>query len=85
MSGSHTRSLNNQRRPRLESGRPTDNLKTLWEGSGYLASNLNSQKQTLTLTLSQRERGLTEVFGRPAPTWNTELNANMQKIKSPSP
>ncbi len=33
--GSHARSLSFSDSSRLESRRPTDNLKTLWEGSGY--------------------------------------------------
>jgi hypothetical protein len=31
--------------------------------------------KSLTLALSQRERGLTEVFGRGTPTWDIEVNS----------
>ncbi len=40
---------------------------------------LNSQKPTLTLTLSQRERGLTEVLVRSTPTWDIESNSSVEK------
>ncbi len=42
-------------------------------------------KNTLTLALSRRERGLNGVIGRSTPAWDIELNANTHKIKSPSP
>jgi hypothetical protein len=43
---------------------PTDNLKTLWEGSADSDTSLNTlQIAALTLALSRRERELTEVFG----------------------
>jgi hypothetical protein len=38
-----------------------------------------SAKSPLTLTLSQRERGLTEVFGQGKPTCNTALNSSTEK------
>jgi hypothetical protein len=46
-------------------------------------TDLNSQKPTLTLALSQRERGLTEVFGRATPTWNTEPNSDSETDQKP--
>ena len=62
--GSHTRSLSVQRQPETREltsdGQPENRV-----GRFRLsATNLNSQKPTLTLALSQRERGLTESFGR---------------------
>jgi hypothetical protein len=36
-------------------------------------------QQPLTLTLSRRERGLTEAFGRNTPTCDTESNADSEK------
>jgi hypothetical protein len=41
-------------------------------------TNLNSQKPTLTLALSQRERGLIGVFGRATPTCDTVLNSGFE-------
>jgi hypothetical protein len=38
-------------------------------------------KKPLTLTLSQRERGLTEVFIRIAPTYNCESNSGSKSLK----
>ncbi len=47
---------------------------------------MNYQDQKpLTLTLSRRERGLTEVFGRDAPTCNTESNFDFEKPKNGLP
>jgi len=46
-------------------------------------TNLNSQKPTLTLALSQRERGLTEVFGRATPTCDTVLNSGFETDQKP--
>ncbi|PWB25238.1 hypothetical protein DCO47_24550 [Pseudomonas sp. NDM] len=40
-------------------------------------------QKPLTLTLSRRERGLTEGFGRVTPTWHIEPNAGPAKIKNP--
>ena len=37
-------------------------------------------QEPLTLALSQRERGLIEVFGRATPTCNTALNTNFEKL-----
>ncbi|ROO02025.1 hypothetical protein BK674_04110 [Pseudomonas moraviensis] len=42
-------------------------------------------QKPLTLALSQRERGLTEVFGLAAPTWDTESNSGLKKSKAPHP
>jgi hypothetical protein len=39
----------------------------------------------LTLTLSQRERGPTEVFERGTPTCNTESNSNLEKLPNRLP
>ncbi|RON79631.1 hypothetical protein BK670_19205 [Pseudomonas fluorescens] len=36
-------------------------------------------QKSLTLALSQRERGLTEVFSRNTPTCDTELNSGPKK------
>jgi hypothetical protein len=36
-------------------------------------------QKPLTLALSRRERELTEVFGRAAPTCDTELNSDFEK------
>jgi hypothetical protein len=41
-------------------------------------TNLNSQKPTLTLALSQRERELTVVFGRATPTCDTESSSGFE-------
>ena len=38
-----------------------------------------SQTLPLTLALSPWERGLTEVFGRGTPTWDTELNSGFEQ------
>jgi hypothetical protein len=40
-------------------------------------------QKPLTLALSRRKRGLTKVFGRPAPTWNTELNSDYETDQKP--
>jgi hypothetical protein len=37
-------------------------------------------QKPLTLALSRRERGLTELFGRTTPTWDIELNANFERL-----
>ncbi len=44
-------------------------------------------EKPLTLTLSQRERGLTEVFERATPTCNIESNSGFEKqtYRPPSP
>ena len=42
--GSHSRSLIRSDGKRLEIARPTDNLKTLWEGSGYWLPDLNNRQ-----------------------------------------
>jgi hypothetical protein len=83
--GFHTWSLNWQRqaetRARASDGQPEnpvgrfDKFHTL----------LNNQKQTLTLALSRRERGLTGVFGRVTPTWDTELDSSFEKPKNRLP
>jgi len=39
----------------------------------------------LTLTLSQRERGLIEVFGRATPACNTALNSDHEKPENRLP
>jgi hypothetical protein len=46
-------------------------------------TNLNSQKPTLTLALSQRERELTGVFGRATPTCDTVLNPDSETDQKP--
>jgi len=46
-------------------------------------TNLNSQKPTLTLALSQRERGLIGVFGRATPTCDTVLNSGFETDQKP--
>jgi hypothetical protein len=38
-----------------------------------------TDQKPLTLALSQRERGLIEVFGRATPTCDTALNENLEK------
>ncbi|PTS97789.1 hypothetical protein DBR24_15970 [Pseudomonas sp. HMWF006] len=38
-----------------------------------------SAESPLTLTLSPRERGLTEVFGQGTPTCDTALNSSFEK------
>jgi hypothetical protein len=54
----------------------------LWEGSADSDTSLNTlQIAALTLALSQRERGLTVVFGRGTPTCNTELNSGFEALK----
>ena len=66
--GSHTRSLNIQRHPEprepTSDGQPENLVGRFWLSD----TDLNSQKPTLTLALSQRERGLTVVFGTDTPT-----------------
>ncbi|VVM66492.1 hypothetical protein PS624_01575 [Pseudomonas fluorescens] len=42
-------------------------------------------QEPLTLALSHRERGLTEVFGRATPTCDTELNSSFEKPKNRPP
>ena len=42
-------------------------------------------QEPLTLTLSRRERGLTEVFGRVTPTCDTESNSDFEKPKNRLP
>ena len=63
-----SRSLNWQRqaktRERASDGQPENLVGRLC----YFYTYLNRPKQTLTLALSQRERGLTEVFGGSTPT-----------------
>jgi hypothetical protein len=63
-----SRSLSFQRHPepkeRTSDGQPENLVGRFWLSD----TDLNSQKPTLTLALSQRERGLTEVFGRVTPT-----------------
>ena len=44
-----------------------------------LPISLASQKPTLTLALSRRERGLTEVDVRETPTWDTESYAGSER------
>jgi hypothetical protein len=45
---------------------------------------LNSHtEKPLTLALSQRERGLTEVFWRATPTCDTELNSDSETDQKP--
>ncbi|QHC94950.1 hypothetical protein PspR84_09930 [Pseudomonas sp. R84] len=44
-----------------------------------------SAKSPLTLTLSQRERGLTAWNGRDTPTCDTELNSDSEKLKNQLP
>ena len=60
----------------------------MWELGTRLAGDLglsaiqvmNDQKQKpLTLALSQRERGLTELFGRSTPTCDTKSNSGFEK------
>jgi hypothetical protein len=46
-------------------------------------TDLNSQKPTLTLALSQRERGLIVVFGRATPTCDTALNSGFETDQKP--
>jgi hypothetical protein len=40
---------------------------------------MRKNQKPLTLTLSQRERGLIEVFGEGTPTCNTESNSHSEK------
>jgi hypothetical protein len=47
--------------------------------SAVIAGFFMNQKQTLTLTLSQRERGLIEWTGRGTPTWDTESNTDFER------
>jgi hypothetical protein len=42
-------------------------------------------QKPLTLALSRRQRGLTEVVGLAAPTWDIELNSGLKKSKAPHP
>jgi hypothetical protein len=54
----------------------------LWEGSADSDTSLNKlQIAALTLTLSRREKELTVVFGRYAPTCNTEPNSDFEALK----
>ena len=81
--GSHTRSLSVQRQPetreRTSDGQPENRV-----GRFRLsATNLNSQKATLTLALSRRERGLTALSGRATPTGNTESNSDSETDQKP--
>jgi hypothetical protein len=46
-------------------------------------TDLNSQKPTLTLALSRRERGLIVVFGRATPTCDTALNSGFETDQKP--
>jgi hypothetical protein len=47
---------------------------------GDIESNSGFEKQKpLTLALSRRERGLTELDGRDTPTWDIELNSGFEK------
>jgi hypothetical protein len=62
-----------------------DSLKTFGKIPVIPNTKSNNQKQTLTLALSQRERGLTGVFGRGTPTWDTELNSSFEKPKNRLP
>ncbi|GLH42832.1 hypothetical protein RS3R1_19200 [Pseudomonas atacamensis] len=39
----------------------------------------NKSQKPLTLALSRRERGLTEVFSRATPTWHTAPNVDFEK------
>ncbi len=48
----------------MSDGQPENLVGRFW----FFGTNLNSQKPTLTLALSQRERGLTAVFGGGTPT-----------------
>jgi hypothetical protein len=53
----------------------------LWEGSADSDTSLNKlQIAALTLTLSRRERELTEWFGRGTPTCNTEPKLDFQAL-----
>jgi len=54
-----------------------DELEVLQIRPGH--SHEAKQKPTLTLALSRRERVLTELFGRSAPTCNTESNADSER------
>jgi hypothetical protein len=42
-------------------------------------------QKPLTLTLSRRERGLIEVFGRAIPTCDTALNSGSKKANQSAP
>ncbi|VVQ24077.1 hypothetical protein PS925_05445 [Pseudomonas fluorescens] len=46
-------------------------------------SDSESDQKPLTLALSQRERGLTEVFGRATPTCDSALNSDSESDQKP--